>query len=375
MTLGVVLSVAAGTAAQSQTTEPPPITELGPYGVGVRVLELVDEQRENWTLTTTVWFPADPTQGRHMNPASPLLLNAVPDLSSAPYPLIIYSHAGTARTVSGAVSSGSGADLPGVNEFLASHGFVVAAADHHDAVPRLELVDRPLDIMLIMDSLDAITEGTLAGMIDTTNVGLMGYDQGAVAALQMLGLFRDPIHFTEWCAEYTDPKNWDCSPPPRWVETGQFVAYSMDAIAEYRASLGLQNDSEGRWQPFGDERIRAVLAFGACHFPLTTEDMLAAVTTPTMILYGYKASENMCDYENNAVRTYAHLGTDDRYLITMPDTDNDITIRSKWEVVQHFATAFFGYHLKSDEAFAAYLTPEGMPALNTRLVWGPYEGE
>ena len=39
VTLCIVLSVAAGTAAQSQTAELPPLTELGPYGVGVKVLE------------------------------------------------------------------------------------------------------------------------------------------------------------------------------------------------------------------------------------------------------------------------------------------------------------------------------------------------
>ena len=34
----------------------------------------------------------------------------------------------------------------------------------------------------------------------------------------------------------------------------------FDAIAAYRAQLGLQDLPDGTWAPFGDERIRAVLA-------------------------------------------------------------------------------------------------------------------
>ena len=43
--------------------------------------------------------------------------------------------------------------------------------------------------------------------------------------------------------------------------------------------------------------------------------MLAAVTTPTMILHG--ALDDVCNYEGNAVRTFTYLGTEERYLITV----------------------------------------------------------
>ncbi|MBT5956233.1 MAG: hypothetical protein HOG97_05670, partial [Candidatus Marinimicrobia bacterium] len=134
--------------------------------------------------------------------------------------------------------------------------------------------------------------------------------------------------------------------------------------------LGLEGLPDGRWQPFGDDRIRAVLTMAPCYFPLTTEDMLAEVTTPTMILHG--THDSSCDYEGNAVRTYTHLGTEDRYLITLiKGTHHDLLSR---QISQHFATAFFGYYLHDDEAYMPYLTPEGLPPWTLpSLAWGPYE--
>jgi predicted dienelactone hydrolase len=219
----------------------------------------------------------------------------------------------------------------------------------------------------VLDGLAALTEGDLAGMIDTDNVGLMGYSMGADATLEMLGLLRDPVHFASWCAEHPDLATWDCNPPPSHGQT------PLDEITTYRAQLGLQNTPDGQWAPFGDERIRAVLAMAPGEFPLTTQDMLAAVTTPTMILHGTK--DAYCDYEGNAVRIYTDLGTEDRYLISVINGDHT-TFTLQQKVPQHFATAFFGYYLQGDETYQPYLTPEHLPAWSSpKLAWGPYEAE
>ncbi len=350
------LSVFVG-AVESQANELPLLTKPGPYGVTVKGLTFDDPSRENWKLDTLVWYPADKTSATPPRGNSLIMRNASPDRSGAPYPLIIYSHGWT----------GMSGELGGVMEQLASKGYVVAAPHHHDTEPhQFELVDRPLDIMLVLNQLAAITEGDLAGMIDTSNVGLMGYSLGGDAVLQMLGLLRDPVNYRNWCAEHPDLKSTDCNDP---TSAGN---WDFDAIAAYRAQLGLQDMPDGRWAPFGDPRIHAVLALAPGDFPLTTEDMLAAVTTPTMILHGTK--DQYCDYEGNAVRTYMGMGIPDRYLISFINTDHGTFMRQ--EIPQHFATAFFGFYLKSDEAFAPYLTPEHLPAWpNPKMVWGPYEGE
>jgi predicted dienelactone hydrolase len=348
--------LANSTAAQETTL--PPLTDPGPYGVGTQMITFVDESRGDWQLQTFIWYPVDKTKGTPVTGSKLLWKDAPPDRSGAPYPLIVFSHGWT----------DTNAEFPRTMEHLASHGYVVAAPQHHDTQPiRFELVDRPLDLLVVLDGLAAITEGDLAGMIDTDNVGLMGYSMGGNAVLQMLGLLRDPVHYASWCAEHSDLATWDCNPP------AYAGPWPLDEITAYRAQLGLQNTPDGQWAPFGDERVRAVFAFAPGEFPLTTEDMLASVTTPTMILHGTK--DTICDYEGNAVDTYTHLGTDDRYLISVINGDHTV-FRRQQHVVQHFATAFFGYYLQGDETYQPYLTPEHMPDwFPPTLAWGPYEGE
>jgi len=288
-----------------------------------------------------------------MNPNSPLRIDAVPDLSEAPYTLIVYSHGG------GSVNT----DLSRVAEQLASQGYVVAAPQHHDTQESYnahEYVDRPLDIMLVISELAALTDGDLAGMIDTDNVGLMGWSLGAVASFQMLGLQSDPVYFEAWCAEHPEA-TLDCE------------GSLLEETATYRAQLGLQTMPDGTWEPFGDSRIHAVLVFAPCFYPLTNEDMLASVTTPVMILHG--TVDQGCDYQGNAVRAYNHLGTGDRYLISLVNRDHMIYY-SDQRIPQHFATAFFGWYLKGEETYTSYLTSGGLPIERfPGLVWGLYEDE
>jgi predicted dienelactone hydrolase len=354
----LVPALAITPLAGAQETPTPPLTEPGPYGVGQVRMTFIDESRGDRELETDIWYPVDKARGTPIVPGG-RVLNAPPDRSGAPYPLIVFSH-----------DYRSFGELADTLEHLASQGYVVAAPWHHDTQPfRYELVDRPLDILVVLDGLAAITEGDLAGMIDTDNVGLMGFSMGGDTVLQMLGLLRDPVHFASWCAEHPDLTTWDCNPPP------DFGPWPLDEITAYRAQLGLQNTPDGQWAPFGDERVRAVFAIAPGEFPLTTEDLLASVTTPTMILHG--TNDTVCDYEGNAVRTYTHLGTEDRYLITAIDVTYWVfETQHQQQVPQHFATAFFGYYLQGDETYQPYLTPEHLLDWSyPKLVWGPYESE
>ncbi len=344
-----------GSYVQAQTADFPPLTEPGPYGVRLKIMIFVDKSRGDWKLETAVLYPADKTKGTPIKPDSLLLNDAPPDKTGAPYPLIIYSHGW--RSFSG--------ELMNAKAQLASQGYVVVAPSHHDTNPPAhEFVDRSLDIQLALRELEAIKEGDLAGMIDTENIGLMGYSQGATASLQMLGLVSDPVRAKEWCNAHPEITTEDCH------------ILLLKTLDSYRTQLGLANMPDGRWQPFGDERIHAVLAMAPCHFPLTTEDMLASVTTPVMILHG--TSDASCDYEGNAVRNFTYLGSKDRYLITAVKGRHSAF--GDPETSEHFATAFFGYYLKGDETYQPYLTPEHLPERLPawspfKLAWGVYEGE
>jgi len=349
--LVVVPNVIVG-SVEAQTTDFPALTTPGPYGVRLQKMTIVDKSRGDWKLEVGVFYPVDKTKGTPVMPDSLILKDAPPDRSGAPYPLIIYSHN----------SQGSSAEFIDTKALLVSHGYVIVAPSHHDTKPMShEFVDRPLDILLILNELSSLTDGDLAGMIDTENVGLMGYSQGGVTALQMLGLLNNPVSYKKWCADHPDLAGLDCKEVP------------IEETSAYRMRLGLQNMPDGQWTPFGDKRIHAVLAMAVCDFPLTTDEMLAAVTTPTMILHGTK--DEFCDYEGNAVNTYTHLGTQDRYLITAIDADHYIWYHPKL-LSQHFSTAFFGYYLKGDKTYQPYLTQENLPVLShPKLILGAYEGQ
>ena len=69
-----------GKAAQDES----PVSVAGPYQIGIQILALTDESREDRALTAYVWYPA--------LVADDAPRPYPPDDSGAPYPLIIYSH-------------------------------------------------------------------------------------------------------------------------------------------------------------------------------------------------------------------------------------------------------------------------------------------
>ena len=110
------------------------------------------------TLNTTVWYPQN-TQANH--------------------PLIIHSH--------GFVSTRS--DISYVAELLASHGYVVAAADYpltNGSAPggpnAFDVIEQPHDISFLIDAILNLEgpDKPFAGTIDTSRIGLTGYSLGGL---------------------------------------------------------------------------------------------------------------------------------------------------------------------------------------------------
>jgi predicted dienelactone hydrolase len=174
--------------------------QSGPYTVGKQDFRLVDNSRTTAAhngnpetaeriLETTVWYPAQYRRFEWLRPGpTPLARQA------CPAPLVIYSH--------GLMSfRGNGAYLA---EHLASHGYIVAAADFPltrfgtAGGPQFtDVLNQPGDISFIIDSLLAWSdnpENRFAGCIDPGRIGAVGLSLGGTTTtlLAFHPEFRDP---------------------------------------------------------------------------------------------------------------------------------------------------------------------------------------
>jgi predicted dienelactone hydrolase len=188
----------------------------GPYGVGVRTLELQDAERSR-SLPLELWYPAerglagrdleDPTRDRYrFLPGLPLVpQDAVRDAEPADgrFPLVAFSH-------------GFGGHRRQSTFFcthLASHGYVVASPDHTgntvadtmrlmmqahagSSLPEPQslvqefISARPADITFLLDRLLDGSVCGLADRIDGSRVGMTGHSFGGWTTL--VAAARDP---------------------------------------------------------------------------------------------------------------------------------------------------------------------------------------
>ncbi len=163
-------------------------------------------------VTFEVWYPAlNPTGEAPMMYMGILNGQATqdspPDASGAPYPLIVFSH-------------GFGGDRFQsifLTEGLAAAGFVVAAPDHQDADALLmpgttfTLSDdflyyaRPEEISFVIDTMGRLiaSDPILAGMAETTSVGVTGHSLGGYTTLMVSGAEIDLAGLQDECASAT----------------------------------------------------------------------------------------------------------------------------------------------------------------------------
>lgn len=165
----------------------------GPHPVGVSTVELVDATRDR-KLVVEVWYPAtEAHRGADLAPATrdrytllpgfpePWQL-AVRDAARAPgtHPLVVFSHG----------FAGHRRQSTFYTTHLASHGYVVVAADHTGNtfidlmttrgrspgdIWRTAMADRPPDIRFLID---AAADGRLGIDADPARVGMTGHSFG-----------------------------------------------------------------------------------------------------------------------------------------------------------------------------------------------------
>ncbi len=329
-----------------------PLSEPGQYDFGTKgafsqEYLFMDASRNNREISLMVWYPAKLQKDAPANDYNP---NAEPDMSGAPYPLIL--------------SSAKVGSIFGPH--LASHGFVVVGVKGIDTFKwNHNLINQPLDILFALVQVASQPLEGLEGMIDAEHAGTMGYSFDGYNSLAMSGARVDPEFYLAQCAKPQLEEYWIqfeyCEPAKAWDE---FTAQAGDAIT---------TSNDGLWQPMTDERIRAVIPMGPDGAQLFGERGLASVDRPTMIICG--TEDNLADYQMEAVYIYEHIGAPDKTLISFIGEDH-FMIESDEPILRmkHFITAFFGYYLQGQEDYTKYFS-EDFVSKHDGLAWGVYENK
>lgn len=392
--IGLLLAVLVSVSAVAQENridivraDAPELASFGSYDIGVNTLEMVARDRidvvdterggENIIydrlLTVEIWYPADlgdaepggSYEAITRNPEITATLHgkavrgAQPYAGDGPYPLVIISHG----------HPGNRFLMSHTAESLASKGYVVASIDHtdstYDSVQNFQstLYNRPLDQRFVIETLASLegNDPVLGDMIDGDTVGVIGYSMGGYGLVNNLG------------GGYNDELIENFMAPPNGL-----LAAHTSGNPEYRARL--------------DSRIRAGVAVGPWgkNNNFWRAQDLAGINVPTFYIAG--SADTVSGYENGTRAIFEGALNSDRYLLTFKNAGHNagapiplpVEVRDSegqtgaghytdpvWDnvrmnnIMDHFVTAYFDYHLKGDEAKLEYfdLVEDGADAV------------
>jgi predicted dienelactone hydrolase len=343
------------TKIPSQNTSEPDtflLSEPGPYFAGNRVYTLIDDSRDGREIELLIWYPAlkqTDIDGKA------IVRDAAPDMSNAPYPLIL-------------TGTNSGRYL--FKSHLASHGFVMVIVHSpgfsYEAPWNNSVIDGPLDFLFALDVLTSNPPEGLDGILDTNRVGVAGYSSDGFFSLALGGARINPEYYFSQCAQAPtlDPPlspfllKYFCSLSERWDEFSSQVGVEISTV------------SEELWQPTTDDRILAIMPMAPDSAWLYGVEGLAAINIPSLIIAG--TADDLASYEMSSCYIYEHLANSDRILISFIGKGH-MMVENKEVIsrINHFAVAFFGYYLQGRIEYADYFSEVYVSQFDD-LFWGVY---
>lgn len=395
----VLLTLAAiGVAAQQNridtvTPSAPELAPYGPHSIGVRTIQVTDRDRPDIlntkeggpvarydrALTLEVWYPAALVAGQQpggeyrvitRDPAITVTVrgqavrDAAPQRAGGAFPLVMISHG----------YPGNRYLMSHVGENLASKGFVTVSIDHKDSTYDDQkafgstLYNRSFDQVFVLNEIDRLgragSGSFLAGLVDASRAGIIGYSMGGYGVVNVIG------------GGYSEASVTGAQAPPNRL------------LADRAAS-------NPAYQKARDPRIKAAIAIGPWGMQggFWDAEGLKGIRTPVLFVAG--SADDVSGYVKGTRAIYQGAVNADRYLLTFVNANHNAaapmpapveTYRTTgtppsspfshyadgvWDtarmnnIFHHFATAYFGLYLKGEQDKQPYfdVVPDGKDAV------------
>lgn len=216
-------------------------------------------------VAASVWYPAASPTYRGEVGANPVFrgqrVMMGPPVAPGRHPLVVLSH-------------GSGGNMDGLGWLsagLVARGAMVLAVNHPgstsgDSSPRRSLLldERAADLSRALDALMASPD--FAPFVDPDRITAAGFSLGGGTALQLGGMRLDRDAFADWCAA---------------VDVGNSRA---DCSFFARGGVDFARLPDGFAADLRDARISAVAALDPAFTHSATDDSVAAMTLPVLVV-------------------------------------------------------------------------------------------
>jgi predicted dienelactone hydrolase len=270
--------------------------------VGMTTRPFIDESRKNWQntgprpLNTVIWYPAatssptapfvataentqffgDPTLGKFFTEI-PVAYDAPLLPSAKRRPLILLSHGATSL----------GLSLMWLGDFLAQHGYIVAAVNHHGNTAAGDQIlaqgfalvwERPEDLTAVLTKL--LADPVFGNQIDPNRIGAVGHSAGGANVVQLAGEIYDSDALIAFCNSPESQGDGTCEPR-------DLIKQAIAHIAELKTTDPVVQESfRHEKESHRDVRVKGVFAMAPAIGPGFTQRNLAPVHIPVQIVVG-----------------------------------------------------------------------------------------
>jgi predicted dienelactone hydrolase len=270
--------------------------------VGMTTRDFVDGARKNWQdtgprpLNTVIWYPAaagsptkpfvataenakffgDPSMGKLFTEI-PVAFDAPLLASAQKRPLILISHGSTSL----------GLALMWLGDYLASHGYIVAAVNHHGntaAEGKLLLQgfilewERPDDQKAVLTQM--LADPVFGKEIDANRIGAVGHSAGGTTVIQVAGGVFNSNVLTAYCNSPESKGDGTCEPRALIEQSIAQLEELKKTDTVVQASLRRQSASHS------DPRVKGVFAMAPAIGPAFTKEGLSGIHIPVQIVAG-----------------------------------------------------------------------------------------